>query len=804
LQKSYQMPKLVTLFLFLSSSILYSQIQITGKLANQNKQPINLAEVQLINKDSVAVKNEFTNEEGVFSLSSEKGEYVLKIIQIGKIIHNQKFIVSQNLNLGVLQITENPQQLNEVVVTARKKLIERKIDRLVFNVENSISATGGDALDALKITPSIQVQNDQIAMIGKSKMSVMVDDRVIQLFGNDLINYLKTISSDNIKSIEVITTPPAKYDAEGNSGIVNIKLKKAKKDSWSTTLRSTNTLATYFRQSEGANFMFQKNKWSVLADVSVGTPKYIYTNDQTYHFPNDEYWEANIHHINKYKYISPSLSVDYQINKKWTVGLQYSGSFDRENRDEFYNTSIFQTNTKADLLKFYKTNGKNKEDAYTHSLNFKTLHVLDTIGKKITLDVDYFKNYSNKNNPFYTTNSDYDLNQVEDFYTNNSGIQTIDNFSTRIDFEMPYQWATLNYGGKISFTKDNAELDGKFYKLIAQNPEIYLAQHTIFDYTENNQALYFSAQKELGKKWEAKAGLRIESTQTKGFSEELNQTNKNNYTKLFPTAYLSYKPNDNHAFSLDYSRRIERPDYNSLNPAKWYQNLNSVIYGNPFLQPSFTNNFSLSHNYKSLSNLSLWLSLGQNASGQLTTHEEPDTVKMIRLNYFNFTNVGISESINFNFFNWWTNSSSITLSFNKTKINTEYLDPNYSGRQADCNTTNTFTLNKSKTLTGQLNYSYYFPSTFGESTTSNYSSLDVSCKYAMLKNKLNITVLLNNILNSDRAILQDVTQGVNQSFNQYYDTRLIRLSLSYKFGNSTISLETKEGGNEEEKKRSEK
>ena len=267
---------------------------------------------------------------------------------------------------------------------------------------------------------------------------------------------------------------------------------------------------------------------------------------------------------------------------------------------------------------------------------------------------------------------------------------------------------------------------------------------------------------------------------------------------------MSYKPNDNHAFSLDYSRRIERPDYNSLNPAKWYQNLNSVIYGNPFLQPTFTNNFSLSHNFKSLSNLSLWLSLGENGYGQLTTHEEPDTVKMIRLNYFNFTNIGITESINFNFFNWWTNSSSITLSFNKTKINTEYLDPNYSGRQADCNTTNTFTLNKSKTLTGQLNYSYYFPSTFAESTSSSYSSLDLSCKYAMLKNKLNITVLLNNILNSDRAILQDVTQGVNQSFNQYYDTRLIRLSLSYKFGNSTISLETKEGGNEEEKKRSEK
>lgn len=796
-----RMTKLVIMFLVFSSSILYAQNQLIGKIINQNNTPINLVEVQLINQDSIAVKTEFTNKEGVFSLGIEKGEYVLKIVQIGKILYTQKIIVSQNLNLGEIKITENPQQLNEVVVN-KKKLIERKIDRLVFNVENSISANGGDALDVLKITPNIRVQNDQIAMIGKSKMSVMIDDRLVQLSGDDLINYLKTISSDNIKSVEVITTPPAKYDAEGNSGIVNIKLKKAKKDSWSTTLRSASTLATYFRQSEGINFMYQKNKWSVLADVSVGNPKYIYTNDQTYLYPNNEYWEDDIRHNNNYKYISPNLSVDYKINNTWTIGIQYLGSFDRVNTNEFYSTSIFQNNTKEDLLKFYNTNGKNKEDNYTHSLNFKTVHFLDTIGKKITIDVDYFNNDSEKDNPFYTTNTDYVLNQVEDFYTRNLGMQTINNFSTRIDFEMPYQWATLNYGGKISFTTNNAELDGKFYKLITQNPEIYLAQQTLFDYLENNQAFYFSTQKGLGKKWDAKAGLRIESTQTKGFSEELNQTNKNNYTKLFPTAYISYKPNDNHAFSLDYSRRIERPDYNSLNPARWYQNLNSVIYGNPFLQPSFTNNFSFSHNYKSLSNFSLWLSLGENASGQLTTYEEPDTVKMKMLNYFNFTNIGVTESINFNVFKWWTNSSSVTFSFNKTKISTVYLNPNYSGRQADCNTTNTFILNKSKTLTGQLNFSYYLPSTFGEVTTTSYSSLDLSSKYAMLKNKLNITLSLNNVLNTDRATHKKITQGVDQSFNQYYDTRLIRLALSYKFGNSTIVLETKEGGNEEEKKRS--
>ena len=217
--------KAASLILFILPFILFSQVNIGGQIKDKDNKSIEFLEVQLQNKDSIIVKSELTDVDGKFKIIAEKGEYHLLIKQLGKILQKQKVSANQDIDIGVIQVVVNQQQLQKVLITSKKKLIDRKVDRLVFNVENSISSAGGDAIDALKITPNIRVQNDKISMIGRSGMGIMVDDKLIQLSGDDLINFLKTISSDNIKSIEVITTPPAKYSAEGNSGLVNIKLK---------------------------------------------------------------------------------------------------------------------------------------------------------------------------------------------------------------------------------------------------------------------------------------------------------------------------------------------------------------------------------------------------------------------------------------------------------------------------------------------------------------------------------------------------------------------------------------------------
>lgn len=219
---------LLMLMLFLASINIYSQqYEIKGRVVGDlSNKPIEFVNATLMKNDSI-YSGAVTDSLGVFMVTAPKGDYTLKLEYFGEIAMNNELNILSNIDLGTLKIKESV-QLQEIVIEAKKPLIQRKVDRLVFNVENTVSAHGGDVLDVIKITPGLKVQNDQISMIGKNGVSVMIDDRLIQLSGDELINFLKALKSDDIKDVEVITTPPAKYEAEGNGGIINIKFKKIK------------------------------------------------------------------------------------------------------------------------------------------------------------------------------------------------------------------------------------------------------------------------------------------------------------------------------------------------------------------------------------------------------------------------------------------------------------------------------------------------------------------------------------------------------------------------------------------------
>ncbi|MFC4479451.1 TonB-dependent receptor [Flavobacterium chungangensis] len=214
------------LFLF-QINVFAQQYLVKGKIINQNKTPLEFATATLLKADKILHKQTSTDSLGNFILSTENGNYRLIIEQFGTEFSNKEIIVNQDLDLGIIEVKELV-QLDGVTVKSRKKLVEQKVDRLVFNVENSVVATGGTALDALKSTPTVRVQNETISIVGKGEVLVMIDDRLNKITQEDLVAFLRSIPADNIKSIEVITTPPAKYEAEGNSGLINIKLKTAK------------------------------------------------------------------------------------------------------------------------------------------------------------------------------------------------------------------------------------------------------------------------------------------------------------------------------------------------------------------------------------------------------------------------------------------------------------------------------------------------------------------------------------------------------------------------------------------------
>lgn len=690
------------------------------------------------------------------------------------------------------------QQIQTIELKANKKLVERKIDRLVFNVEGSVSATGGDALDALKVTPSVRIQGEEIKLAGKSSVRVLVNDKIVQLSGEELQNYLKSIPTANIKKIEVITNPPAKYEAEGNSGLINIQLKEVKQDNWNATLRSTYQQATYENFTHGVGFSYKNDKFSTLADINYRYGRNLYTNEINYYYPT-EHWNNNIFNRNYRKNLGTLLNLQYDLSEKSSIGAQFLGSFSDNSADEFNNNRSYSYSD-GSLMKYYKTDGATHGKPRNLSLNLNFNHKIGEMGKKFSVDADYFNSVSPKHNRFNSALEDFALNTTNNQYAINNSKQDIKNYSIKTDFEFPYEWANLSFGAKASSTKTYNIVDVNFYK--SGDNSILSAQSDHFQYTENTQALYFSLSKSFGKKWEAKAGLRGENTQTKANSISTEQITERNYFKLFPTAYLSYKPNEDHTLSLNFGRRIQRPGFWEMNPARWYMTPNSYTEGNPFLQPTFVYNYEFNYSYKGLLNLNLSYAKIKDFYGQQTFHNLTDDSQIFkRLNYSNGTYSGGTLTMTYNPFKWWESSTDISASYSELNPYIAILANSYSGWSGYTSTNNTFTLNKNKTLFGSLYYEYNYTSKSGYGTFSPTSTLNIGFKYLALDKKLTVGINFEDVFRKNFTTYENFTSGIRQNFTQYYDTRLFRLSIVYRFGNNKISLKQRNIGNQEEKNR---
>jgi hypothetical protein len=792
---------LLTILIMFIPITLFSQIKITGKIVNQKKKALELAEVIVLSKDSIALKSELTDVNGEFALSVEKGDYLLQIRQLNTILWKQRINIIHDLNIGIIAITENEQHLAEVVVMSKKKLIERKVDRLVFNVENSIAATGGDALDALKVTPGIRVQNDVITMIGKSGMAVMIDDKIMQFSGDDLINFLKTIPSDNIKSIEVITTPPAKYDAEGNSGIVNIQLKKIKKDSWNASVRSTYTQTTYSAGSIGGGFNFDKNKTTVNTDLGFIKGSISPTYNTTFFYPNQTWMEENTNR-NYYNIVRAKLGVNYRFTEKFNIGMQYIGSHNsKKNRENDLSTLNNNISNNIDSLIVNKAENKIKNKI--NSLGVYSIYKLDSLGKKISFNFNYLNFSDNQDRLFNSINLFSNNETIPNSYfsANNISEQKITNFSGKIDIDFPTKFVNLSFGGKASFTNNNNEL--VFYNLTNGNPIFDPLQSNLFIYKENTEAVYISGSRKWNDKWDSQLGFRFESTQTQGSSITLNQINNNNYMKLFPTAYLSYSPNENNTFSINYGKRLNRPGFEYLNPFRIYNNKYQYSEGNPSLQPSYSHNLEFNYTYKNNWNSKFYYSkILDGTGGIIYINPSTNLQANIILNYLNSENIGFSESYTISYKKWFQSYNSFNVFYSNSKSTVSYINSNITGTNANITTNNNFIFNKEKTILFGINYAYNFKGVSGVNKISAYSQLDASIKFLFLNKNLSLTLIGNDILKSSINVQTTTTNNYQIKYKNYEDIRMFRFSMIFKFGNKDIKANKVDvGGNEEERNR---
>lgn len=789
--------KTLTLIIFLLIAFnINGQIKITGQIHSNENIPVPFAEIILVSKDSIPLKSELSDENGMFTIESERESFILQIRQIGDILYNKEFQMSSNSNIGIIKINTT-KSLQEVVVTLDKKLIERKVDRLVFNVENSISASGGDGLEALKITPGLRVNNDQISMIGKSSMNVMINDRLINLSGEDLTSFLKNLKSDEIKKIEVITSPPAKYDAQGNSGLINIVTKKVKNNTFNGNLNSSLSQSKTSIGSGGLNLNYRKNNLTLTSDVNYSNGSMKPYQEYTIKYPN-YIWEEESFRKSFSNSLSTRSTIDYKISSKTRIGGEYSFSNSLPLIKTKNNSFIYNNSKMLDSL--IKNESRIEIKRKTNTYNAYYITHLDTLGRKINFDIDYVNYESETNNDFYS-NSFFPNGTIKPnnyFAANNFSDLKIDIVTTRLDFDYPTKWINLNFGTKLTFIENNSEV--QFYNTTSGTSVEDPLQSNTFNYKERIQALYFSGTKNLTEKLDIQFGLRAENTQTKGTSQTLSQVNKNDYFKLFPTLYLNYMINDYKIISLNYNKRINRPSYNNLNPFRFYSTSFNYSEGNPFLQPYMTNNFELAYIYKKSYSL-LYISHIKNGFDQVT-YTDPNSIiqRVTPNNFYNQINYGFLEAYSFKVKSYWENNSDISIFYYKTDSDIDSIIPDISNWSGSFNTNNTFILDEEKKYKLSLGFMYNLPSIAGSYKLSSFYRLNLGFKTNFLNKNLQLSINVIDILKTDKQTFTQYVNNIKQVNLDYRDVRRIRISLVYSFGKE-LKIKNRVGSNKEEKQR---
>ncbi|SEM61473.1 Outer membrane receptor proteins, mostly Fe transport [Chitinophaga rupis] len=775
---------LMTLFIFIISAS-YAQSTIQGKVVNKENRAVEFVTL-ILKQDSVTLFAAYTDSLGNYNFEQvPQGVYRMFISRLD--YEKVTLIIHINRDTTInIQLPDNAKQLKEVVVAGKAQLIERKIDRMVFNVENSIGASGGDALDALRITPGVRVQDNQISMAGKGSVAVMIDDRVLQLSGEDLVNFLATLKSDNIKSIEVITNPAAKYDAEGNSGLINIKLKKAKVNSWNGAVLSSYTQTSYAAGNIGGNFNYQKDKLSFMFSVDYKRGARKRTETDELYYP-DQSWNTDFVKKININYTTVNAGIDYRVGKKWTTGLLFSGSYSKPVIDE-YDAGVISSNDHIDSL--LNTVATTARKVNSSSLNWHA--DIDLAKSKLLLNFDYFKFNNNTNRDFSTTGYSTFLS------TKNAGVQGMNNYTAKADMETPIRGIKMLYGAKISFTDTNNDL--KYYNTTTGTPVLNPGQSNIFNYKENTTAVYLSGDKQFRKKWQIQAGLRLEHTHTTGNSVTYGKENTNDYTQLFPTLFVSYAPDDIHSWVIDYGRRISRPGYASLNPFKFYSSPYNYTEGNPFLTPRYTDNVELKYGYKNILYTAVYYAHASHGFGEVPFADEVTKVQYFtQLNFYSNNQMGFSESFSFNRLKWWESETKVDVYYSASKFIRTVNLKNTDSWGCYVSSNNSFILNKY--LKGAINFWYQAPEYSLLYKYRSRANLDLALRYSLLKNSIQLSFVVQDILKTARNYSTVYTDGIRQVYYDYSDNRLLRISATYKFGNKKINIEKKSFGNDEEKER---
>ncbi len=778
---------------------------ITGKVNDNNGKPYKAATVVLHKaKDSSLVKTDITDVEGKFGFANIKpGAYFVTVTSVGfnkaaSAIFN--YADGKTVNVPALVLQPASKELKGVLVNGKKPLIEVKADKVILNVEASINATGSNAMELLQKSPGVVVdKDDNISLKGKTGVQVYIDGRPSNMGSTDLAALLRSMNSADIESIEMISNPSAKYEASGNAGIINIKLKKDKRfgvngnvsvgAALGKTLKSTNSFSLNYRNKKTnwfgnySNNFGRSEGWMNLYRIQA---------DSVYNQSSIMPSVGNNHNF--------KVGTDITLSKVSTLGFIINGNIGNNFGNTTSNTPISPVSTgilsrtlvASNLVDRARTN-------YNFNANY---HFADTSGHDLSIDAN-FAPYRGTANSYQPNTYVYPNGTQTQFIYKNNTPTNIDIYTLKVDYEQSLKKGKLGYGGKFSQVVTNNTFD--FWDVYGNGDVKDLSKSNSFKYTENVNAAYVNFNHPLSKKTSLQAGLRVEQTNSRGvLTDTTSNTNKDvprHYLDFFPSGALTYTPNANNQLTFTYSRRIDRPSYQALNPFE--NKLDELTYqkGNPFLNPQYTNSFEVNHLYKYKLSTTIGFSHIANLMAQIIDTTDKTKSYITTKNLATQNVVTLTIGTPFSFFKIWngylnlsSNYSHYMADFGGGKtINIDALGYSLFGQ-------NTFNL--AKGLTCEVSGFFYGPSIWGGTFKSkSMGEFDLGLQKLMMEGKATLKLSLTDVA---KTMHWSATSNYSSSINVKggYESRQLRLNFSYRFGSNTVKAASKRNtGSEDENKR---
>lgn len=761
---------------------LLAQQKIEGKITDEHDKTISQIKVEVFNDKNILLKTVLTNDDGAFSLYGITENLIkLRINDLEYSPFEKEIDFSKSPNKLSIILKKEVSEIQEVNMIKQKPVIKRKIDRLEFNVENS-NISSLSAWEILKKTPGVLVSGNNLKIRNSEAILVTINDKKVMLSGEELKNLLDNTQGSDVKSVEVITNPPAKYEASG-SAVLNIIMKQNKLEGYRGSISGKYVQSIYAKGVGTLSQFYKKGKFSTMLSYSRGTGNYYREETNHIYYPeNQTTWSGIMNRKDTDKnQNSINASVEFSADSLTTFTLNYRAYIAPKGYG-LYNLPTTIYNSQNIPESFSTTINDHQNSTRNNNFSFLADRKLNA-NSKLSFTGYYITNNSEKNQNILT-NLDFLGQQPssQNFISNSN--QKIKLYSAQLDYNWKNKKWDFESGLKYSLVKSKSNLDFSDNEngTLVYRPE----KSNHFNYKESNFATYISLAYNLDK-WSFKGGFRAENTNLTGLVSEPFEENRNNYWSLFPTAYVQYTTENKQEFGISYGKRISRPTYSWLNPAKSYYNLFSYFQGDPKLKATISHILSFTYNVKEW-NFELYYRKDINPSMEIS-YQVPQT-KMLVYHYTNIekaNSLGLSLYKNFQLKPWWSLKFSEDISYNENYFfgldQVLYINKVWN---LNSNISTSFILNKATDWNLEFGHQYNSPAIQGTFKISSSWTAYMMMNRKFFDKKLEASLYLGDVFKTSQEKISTKYANQDNYFLDYRDTQQFFIQLKYNFGNQKI------------------